>query len=79
MKTISKPMFNLAERLCDLLDEIHKCFKPGAIATIIVRNPMVDDGDVVMGNDDPDKVIQAINRLKVRPAFVEAGEKVVPQ
>lgn len=79
MKHLSRPMYNLTSQLCDCLDKIHACFKPGAIATIIVRNPMLDDADVVMGNDDLDEVIKAINRMKDRAATVEVGERVVPK
>lgn len=77
-RKLSTPMFNLARRLSDLLQEAESCFKPGAKVTLVVRNPMVADGDVVMGNDDAEEVIAAINRMKNRPATVNANEYVLP-
>lgn len=53
----------------DDLDSVCAKFKNPKV-TLVVRAPDLDDGDVVIGNDDLDAAIAAINRLKNRtPAF----------
>lgn len=78
MSQMSPTMRSLTRRLNDLLFEIESCFKSGAKVTLIVRNPCVDDGDVVMGNDDYDLAIGAINKMRNRTPIVEAGDEVQP-
>lgn len=52
------------------LAEISKIFVKSAKITLIVRNPDQADGDVIVGDDDLDSVIAAINKLKNRgPLF----------
>jgi hypothetical protein len=51
--------------LQDDLDSVCRKFKHPKV-TLIVRAPELPDGDVVIGNDDLDEAIGAINRLKAR-------------
>lgn len=52
------------------MDKIKRMFKPGAKITVVVRNPALPDADVVMGDDDLDKAIEAIRESQKRePTF----------
>ncbi len=53
--------------LQDDLDRICRRFKSPKV-TLIVRAPELEDGDVLIGNDDFDEAVAAINRLKAREA-----------
>lgn len=52
--------------ISESLNEIAALFDPKhtPMITLIVRTPWLEDGDVLMGNDDYDKAIAAINRLR---------------
>lgn len=55
--------------LQDDLDRIKKRFKECKV-TLVVRNPALADGDVVIGDDNLDDAIAAINRMRARkPIF----------
>jgi hypothetical protein len=67
--TPSPKMRRLQDELSDHLDRIIRMFKNPKV-TLIVRAPDLPDGDVVIGNDDLDAAIVAIQRLKDRePLF----------
>ena len=62
-------MRRLQDDLSDDLDRIMKRFKNPKV-TLIVRAPDLPDGDVVIGNDNLDEAIAAVQRLKDRePTF----------
>ncbi len=44
--------------------QVAKLFKLGARVTILIRNPSLADGDMVVSDDDLDLVIAAVARLK---------------
>jgi hypothetical protein len=44
--------------------EISDLFKPGCKVTILVRNPSLKDGDVLVSDDAIDAVVAALQRLK---------------
>jgi hypothetical protein len=54
--------------ISESLNEIAALFDPKhtPMITLIVRTPWLEDGDVLMGNDDYDEAITAINRLRSR-------------
>lgn len=54
---ISKRLNQIAE----LFDEDHT-----PMITIVIRTPWLEDGGVLMGNDDFDAAIAEITRLRVR-------------
>lgn len=51
--------------LSDDLAGIARRFKKPKI-TLVIRNLDVEDGDVIVSDDDFDKVIEAINKLRSR-------------
>jgi hypothetical protein len=51
------------------LDEIRQLFKDPKI-TIIIRNPMLNDADVLLTDDDLEKVIGAIKYLQEKATHV---------
>lgn len=63
-------MENLFFALQDDLDRICRRFKNPKV-TLVVRAPDLDDGDVVIGNDDLDATIAAIVRMKDRVPVAE--------
>ena len=58
-------------QLQDDLDRIAKRFKAPKV-TLIVRNPALADGDVVLSDDDLEAAIEALRRLQ-RERAVKAG------
>jgi hypothetical protein len=46
------------------LDAIKSMFKPGAKITLIVRNPSLKDGDVLLTDDDTREAVAALKRLE---------------
>ena len=46
------------------LSEMEKLFKPHCKLTLLMRNPQVADGDLLLTMDDLDEAIAAIERLK---------------
>ena len=78
---MSNGLQRLHADISESLDEIAALFDPKheTKITLIVRTPWLEDGDVLMGNDDYDEAITAINRLRlrepVRAALGPEGEK----
>lgn len=65
----------LQDSMSDHMDAILRCFKAGATITVVVRNPAYGDADVVIGNDDLDATIEAIQKMKARnPTFKPAAK-----
>lgn len=52
--------------LADHLDAIRRLFRDEIKITLIIRNTQYADRDVVMGDDAPDEVIQAMSKLLAR-------------
>jgi hypothetical protein len=52
--------------VADHCAEVAKLFKPGARVTILIRNPHLDDGDMVVSDDALDSAIRALERLKTK-------------
>lgn len=46
--------------------EIADIFKPGVKITILIRNPGLDDGDIVVSDDSLQLAIAALERLKTK-------------
>lgn len=49
--------------------EVSDLFKPGARVTILVRNPGLGDGDLVVTDDSFDHAISALEKLKAKDAI----------
>ena len=67
-----KPTKNIMRLHQDLqtdLDRISARFK-NAKVTLIVRNPDIPNGDVVIGNDELDSAIESVRRLQAKSAFM---------
>jgi pyoverdine/dityrosine biosynthesis protein Dit1 len=64
---------DLYQRISIHLARIQELFRPGAKITIIIRNPMVNDDDVLLGDDNIELAITAIRRLAERPPTIKAG------
>lgn len=60
------------------MDAILRMFKPGAKITVVVRNPGHGDADVVIGSDDLDETIGAIQRMKERKPTFEPPASPAP-
>lgn len=60
---------NVSEIVADHMDAILKCFKPGALITVLVRRPDRPDGsqDAVLTNDTIDGAIGALQVRKTAP------------
>lgn len=66
---------DIHEQANGFMTEFAKNFKDGAKLTLIVRNPNFGpDADVIVTNDDCDKVIAAVQRLKMRETRKEGKE-----
>lgn len=46
--------------------KIRHLFKPGAKVSIVVRNPSLPDGDVLVSDDQIDDVKRALDRLATK-------------
>jgi hypothetical protein len=55
---------NLHAEVANHCGEIADLFKPGVKVTVLVRNPAVDDGDVLVTDDLIDLAIIALGKLK---------------
>jgi hypothetical protein len=65
----------LNDELTKDLDRVKSKFRENCKVTLVVRNPDIEDADVVMGNDDLNEAISAINRMKDRdPQFFDGQE-----
>ena len=69
----SQALINVQQRMSDHMDGILRLFKSGAKITVIVRNPEHGDADVILGNDDLDDAIAAINHLKAKEPTFKQG------
>jgi hypothetical protein len=63
----------LAEH-CTLIADL---FKPGAKVTLLVRNPQLADGDVLVSDDDMNLVIEAIRKLEGKKETALKPEDVI--
>lgn len=72
----SKFLIGTHERLSDCMDEMLRCFKTGAVITVVIRNPGYRNADLVLGNDDLDAAIGAIQTLKVNSPTFKIGDPV---
>jgi len=59
--------------LQDDLDSVCRKFKNPKV-TLVVRSTELIDGDVIIGNDDLDLAIKAINNLKDRKPMFKQGD-----
>ena len=44
--------------------QIARLFKAGARVTVLIRNPNLADGDMVVSDDETDLAVMALQRLK---------------
>jgi len=58
----------VADDIANHLDAIGSHFKPGCKVTLLVRNPDVADGDLLMTVDDPVAIIESIRKTARLPA-----------
>ena len=65
---MSDKLQRLHADISESLNDIAALFDPKQEPkiTLIVRTPWLEDGDVLMGNDDYDEAIAAINRLRFK-------------
>jgi len=54
----------IKQKISNYLNKIEKLFAPYCKVTFLMRNPKEEDGDLLMTNDDLDKVIAAITQLQ---------------
>lgn len=66
---MSSVLRNLHANIADSLEDIRRLFVNPKI-TLIVRNPDVSDGDVILTDDDFEKAIEAIRHLQANPTHV---------
>lgn len=69
------PLRALHWRISSKLDDIRAMFdRPDeARLTLVVRMPWLDDGGVLIGDDESDKAIEEIRRLETKAAL-QTGE-----
>ena len=69
---MNKKIVNLHYAISEHLDEIGKMFKVPVKLTLLARHPTLNDGGVLLSNeDDYDLAIAEIQRLRARAAVVE--------
>lgn len=68
---MSEALKQLHSEICAHLEEIVLLFKSRPKITLMIRNPELDDGDVLISDDDADLAIEAIRRLEHRIPVVE--------
>ena len=64
---MDKKVKDMREVVANHLWEIQQQFIRSAKVTVIIRQPELQNADVIMGDDDPLKVIEAINKMLVNP------------
>jgi hypothetical protein len=67
MKSAQDRLIALQSVIADHLEDICKLFAQRPKITIVIRTPWLEDGDVILSDDDFDLAIAAINRLRNRP------------
>ncbi len=73
---MSAKLEQLHEALCDHLEAIARHFKPGAKLTLVVRaTPGNPESDVVIGDDDHDEAVAAIQRRQRGPNAFDRGPR----
>lgn len=67
-------MQRLHADISESLNEIAALFDKHQLPkiTLVIRTPWLNDGGVLMGNDDFDEAISEINRLRVKPEVAPA-------
>lgn len=50
------------DEIAQALAELARLFKPHAKLTFVMRNPELEDGDMFVSDDDPQKVIESIQK-----------------
>lgn len=55
------------EEVADALARLSRLFQPQCKLSFVMRNPHVEDGDMFVSDDDPEKVIEAIRKVAGRP------------
>lgn len=60
-------LWEVRERVSNLMDDVLNEFKPGARITVLVRTPGNDNADMLLTNDSMDEIAKAIERSKTRP------------
>jgi hypothetical protein len=56
----------VADQVAHHLDQIHRLFKNGVKSTLVLRTPGLPERDFMLGNDDIDEAIKALERAKAR-------------
>ena len=59
-------LVNLHAEIANHAGEISDLFVRGAKVTILVRNPDLEDADVLVTNDEIDSAIAALGKLKLK-------------
>ena len=70
-----RQMEHVYELLGSKLDSMRQYFKQDVKITLVVRNTVLDDADLVLTEDDYDKVIETINTLKERAPVIVGGDE----
>lgn len=68
---------NLHAEIANHCGEISDLFKHGAKVTVLVRNPGLEDGDVLVTDDQIDFVIIALGKLKEKEELRLKKEDVI--
>ena len=66
MDSENNRLTNLHAEIANHAGEIASFFKHGAKVTILVRNPSVEDADVLVTDDVIDSAIAALEKLKTK-------------
>jgi hypothetical protein len=75
VRQVSPRVMRLREEISWHLDEVEKQFRDPVKITIVVRNLVSSERDVVMGNDAPADAIAAIQRLADGTAILIPADK----
>lgn len=84
MSAVKQLHLDLQAGISHHMNDIVRMFKVPVKITVVVRTPTLEDGGVLMGNDDPDLVIAEIRKLAgpvsvVVPGIGEGAMPNVPE
>lgn len=70
---MSDKLRHLHADISEKLSEINSLFTKDVKMTLIIRTPWLEDGGVLMGNDDFEEAISELNRLRKKEP-IAAGQ-----
>jgi hypothetical protein len=67
---VGNDLIVLHELLSKQLDKVAMCFTTPVKVTLVVRSLTLPDGDVVLSDDEPQKIIDTVVKMYERPPTI---------